>query len=505
MNKKNKTKRKKRIFSKYHSVSRTKRKKTRRRYSYKPVRKNRRKEKIRGIYSVKNSQKPKEVCVENTPQIIAPILTSDNFEQEGKEEVAKDVDTKDNNIATAHSSIMDNHDKGIEGEDFVSELASEAYLKYWCYPNPIDEEGDKKEICDLLIVFFDTAIIISVKNYDNMGNYERYKRKVIEKSTNQLFGAERKLFNSNRTIKIKHPKHGEFVFTPSDYKQVHRITVNVGEQFEKYELIDTKENKGCINILNKESFEAITTELDTIKDLTEYLLIRESLFLKNRGIQTHCSEKDLLAYYLMNNREFSQECFSGNFEEWTISCNGNWDTYLSSRSVLLKKLADEKSYFIDELIKNDVLPLEHGERFAKELMTLSRFERRNIANNLYEMLQKYQGTDNDFSRRHHITENGTLFLYVYYPPKEKSEDVDAMLDRAAELYGYKYQPKRVLYLGVTDNLKQWKFGLTEFKDDEFENLTKGQIEFYENVIAKAGWFSNMKITQVENKEYPDEE
>ena len=46
MNKKNKTKRKKRIFSKYHSVSRTKRKKTRRRYSYKPVRKNRRKEKL---------------------------------------------------------------------------------------------------------------------------------------------------------------------------------------------------------------------------------------------------------------------------------------------------------------------------------------------------------------------------------------------------------------------------------------------------------------------------
>ena len=233
--------------------------------------------------------------------------------------------------------------------------------------------------------------------------------------------------------------------------------------------------------------------------MTEYLSIRESLFLKNRGIQAHCSEKDLLAYYLMNNREFAQECFSGNFEEWTKTCNGKWDTYLSSRSVLLKKLADEKSYFIDELIKNDVLPLEHGEKFAKELMTLSRFERRNISNNLYEMLQRYQETENDFSRRHHITENGTLFLYVYYPSKEKSENVDPMLGHAAELYGYKYQPKRVLYLGVTDNFKQWKFGLTEFKDNEFENLPKGQIEFYEKVIAKTGWFSNMTITQVENK------
>lgn len=422
-----------------------------------------------------------------------------------KEQQAIEGIVKEKVVIPESASVSDSHDKGVEGEQFVSELTSNAYLKYWCYPNPKDEKGDKKEICDLLIAFFDTAIIISVKNYNNKGDYEKYKRKVVEKSTSQLFGAERKLFNSNRNIEINHPDRGRFTFKPSDYKHIHRITVNVGEQFEKYEFIDTREDKGSINIFNKETFEVITNELDTIKDLVEYLSVRESLFLKNRGIQTHCSEKDLLAYYLMNNREFAKECFSGNFEECTESCNGKWDTYLSSRSVLLKKLADEKSYFIDELIKNDVLPLENGEKFAKELMSLSRFERRNIANNLHEMLQKYQGTENDFSRRHHITENGTLFLYVYYPPKEKSENVDSMLGHAAELYGYKYQPKRVLYLGVTDNFKQWKFGLTEFKDDDFENLSKGQIEFYEKVIAKTGWFSNMTMTNVENKEYPDEE
>ncbi|MBV5283881.1 MAG: 30S ribosomal protein THX [Paludibacter sp.] len=411
------------------------------------------------------------------------------------------IDAKNKSLRVARASVSSNHEKGVEGEQIVNGLASKAYLKYWCYPNPIDEEGDKKEICDLLIAFFDTAIIISVKNYDNKGDYERYKRKVVEKSTNQLFGAERKLFKSNRNIKITHHERGEFIFKPSDYKHLHRITVNVGEQFEKYEFIDTKENKGCINIFNQESFEAITDELDTIKDLIEYLSIRETLFLKNNGIQMHCSEKDLLAYYLMNNREFPQECFNGNFEEWSKSCIGKWDTYLYSRSVLLKKLADEKSYFIDELIKNDALPLEHGELFAKELMTLDRFERRNIASDLFEVVIKYQTIPDCLARRHYII-NDILFLFVYYPPNKTEEEKDLILQKAQEIYAYKFNPNKVLLLAATNNMQQWKFGLFETQKAE---PTEKQKKYYDIMIKKFGWFKELQEIHKENKEYPDEQ
>lgn len=367
-------------------------------------RKTRKGKNFKGTYGVRRKRKQKKNFSSKNTQLGVADVSPTNIT----------LVRKSNKISTP-----DNQDKGVEGEQFVNELALNAYLKYWCYPNPKDEEGDKKEICDLLIAFFDTAIIISVKNYNNNGDYEKYKIKVVEKSTNQLFGAERKLFKSNRNIKINHSDRGEFIFNPTDYTHVHRITVNVGEQFEKYEFIDTRENRGNINIFNKETFEVITKELDTITDLIEYLSIRQELFIQNADIEIHCSEKDLLAFYLMNNREFPEECFNGNFEEWSKSCNGKWDAYLKNRSVLLKKLADEKSYFIDDLIKNDVLRLEHGEKFAKELMTLSRFERRNIANNLYEMLQKYQGTENDFSRRHHIAENGTCFYMFTILQKKK--------------------------------------------------------------------------------------
>jgi ribosomal protein L30 len=395
----------------------------------------------------------------------------------------------------------DNHTKGLVGEQFVNKLASKAYLKYWCYPNPIDEDGDKKEICDLLISFFDTAIIISVKNYDNKGDYERYKRKVIEKSSNQLFGAERKLFGLNRDIRVSHPNRGDFIIKPAEYRHIHRITVNVGEQFEKYELIDTKENKGCINILNKETFEVITNELDTIKDLTEYLSIRENIFIENINKQIHCSEKDLLAFYLMNAREFPKECYNNSFEEWSKICIGKWEQYLSSSSVFLKKLADKKSYFIDELVKNDVLPLVDGELLAKELMTLSRFERRNIAANLFEIVKKYQCENDYFARRHTINDNNTMFLFVYYPPNKTEAEKDELLKITQEIYAYKFHPNKIILLAATNQLKQWKFSLFETQNTD---PTNEQQEYYDKLIEYFGWFKSIDEYHKENKEYPDE-
>ncbi len=61
---------------------------------------------------------------------------------------------------------MNSIEKGNIGEDFVNRIAYKSFLEYWCYPSPKDEDGDKKEICDLLILFNDSLVIISVKNYE---------------------------------------------------------------------------------------------------------------------------------------------------------------------------------------------------------------------------------------------------------------------------------------------------------------------------------------------------
>ena len=38
--------------------------------------------------------------------------------------------------------------KGQEGEDFVNHIAYNSFLKYFCFPGPLDITGDNKEICE---------------------------------------------------------------------------------------------------------------------------------------------------------------------------------------------------------------------------------------------------------------------------------------------------------------------------------------------------------------------
>ena len=121
-------------------------------------------------------------------------------------------------------------DKGNLGEEFVNELAYKSYLKYWCFPGPMDEYGDRKEIVDLLILFNNICLLVSVKNYEFKGKYDKYFRKTLTKATDQLYGAERKLYMSEREIFFKHPDRETEQFNKEQYTIVHRIIVNLGEE-----------------------------------------------------------------------------------------------------------------------------------------------------------------------------------------------------------------------------------------------------------------------------------
>lgn len=387
--------------------------------------------------------------------------------------------------------------KGTSGEIFVSTLASKAYLKYWCYPNPVDLDGDKKEICDLLILFFDTLIIISVKNYDTKGDYKRYRKKVMYKSTNQLLGAERKLFKSTHAIKIRHPEKGIVTFEPKEYKLIFRITVSLGSDINEYEFIDSQDGKVLVNVLNKETFSSIIDELDTIKDLVEYLKQRELILCDNIGKIAKCSEKDLLAYYMLNKREFPK-AFRTDFEVETFKIKNNWQVYLKNKSVLLKKLADENSYFIDELIEKDILRVKDGELLAAELMTLSRFERRIIANNLFEIVHRYQDEKDFFARRFGKYKN-VGFLFIYYPIERTQEEIDIILQNALQLYSYFHKTDKVVLLAAAKNLLQWKFGLYQASP-----LSQKQKEYLKKLAEEYGWFKNEMRIEKNVKEYPDE-
>ena len=149
---------------------------------------------------------------------------------------------------------MDSQIKGNEGEQFVNQLAFSTFFKYWCYPSPKLENGNKKEICDLLIIFKDIVIIFSVKNYEFKGNHNRYFNSTISKATKQINGAYKTLF-SRGEVYIKHPdKEFQEIFPKHSLKKVFRIIVNLGENTKFYPFSSTSNNGDFITLFDKDSF-----------------------------------------------------------------------------------------------------------------------------------------------------------------------------------------------------------------------------------------------------------
>ena len=319
---------------------------------------------------------------------------------------------------------MDFKEKGDVGEALVEKLANDTYLKYWCFPNPEDLLGNKKEICDLLILFKNTVLIISTKNYLFKGNYERYFKSTIQKAIRQISGAERKLFDSNKTIQFEHPVAGIYQFDKSQFNRVYRIVINLSDLPLFYPGgVNTPSGKYA-HIFNWSAFLGIVEELDTIPDLIQYLEERERIFAdrklifalgsqndwKNVQIKAFFDhsdnrknsepydflisgfELDLLGDFLFSERHFSDH-YNSDVSSNLIILDDAWKNYIEQKRVLLKKEADRASYFVDELVKREIVKVDHPSKLdlATELLSLNRFERRIIGKQFYEFLSKKKG------------------------------------------------------------------------------------------------------------------
>lgn len=83
-------------------------------------------------------------------------------------------------------------------------------------------------MCDLLVVFDDTAIIWQIKDL-KVDENGRYKQAEVEKNLRQLSGARRLLFDIKAPVKLSNPRRGEELFDPSKITKAHLISVLMGE------------------------------------------------------------------------------------------------------------------------------------------------------------------------------------------------------------------------------------------------------------------------------------
>src|SRR2546422_11573707 len=101
------------------------------------------------------------------------------------------------------------HEKGQRAEAIIHDLATGTFLTDWCYPNPKKQDGN--ELCDLLIVVDDTAIIWQIKDL-KVDAEGKYKEAEVAKSLRQLGGAWRAMFDLKLPIKVENPRRGHELF-----------------------------------------------------------------------------------------------------------------------------------------------------------------------------------------------------------------------------------------------------------------------------------------------------
>ena len=430
---------------------------------------------------------------------------------------------------------MTKNEKGNLGEDFVNQLAYKSFLQYWCYPSPIDEHGDKKEIADLLILFKDVCLIISVKFYDFKGNYERYFRKTLEKATKQIYGAERKLFYSEQDVFIKHPQRKLEKFEPNNFTQIHRIVVNLGDDVQFYSPSSTTQKEKYIHVFDKKAFKQIVNELDTIPDLISYLRNREDLLCnknviilpdkeedykveiekqllnhiqpfnleEKKQIIISGTEFDLLATYLENNRQFISELNTNEFEGINFLIDNAWNKYLEKKQVQAKKREDRYAYFIDDFVLTEVLRVqnEYTVDAAKEFMSFNRFERRFIAKLFFDFITVYNNSPNDCIAKRYVKVRDTTICFLFHSTNFNSQQVGFFMKLAMESYCIfdKYQTKKLLQIVSSTNGSGLRLGY-------MPDIQPFDKEYEENTISlqkECNWFEDIKIGNHREKEYPD--
>jgi hypothetical protein len=427
-------------------------------------------------------------------------------------------------------------DKGNQGEEFIVKIAFKTFLKYWCYPNPKDENGDKKEICDLLILFNDTLLIICVKNYEFKGTYNRYFKKTINKDIRQVAGAERKLLESNRPIFIKHPDREPEEFKTSAIKNVFRIVVHLGENVRFYPLFGRTNRDSFVHIFDKDTFETILSELDTIPDFIEYLDKKEIAFkdtsaiilpkdeynfdpIAGRQLQEYSflkildrkqklilisgTEYDLLAHFLLHDRTMPEQISSEKLGWVVFIIDGAWGDFNRRKEVLLKKNRDKMSYFVDEFVKNELLiyPNEGRLKLAKELLSFSRFDRRVISKSFFTFYYSNKNrSSTSISRRYWKLDN-VGFVFVLYPTNWLDLSINTILDLALKSFCIfdNYQAKKMILIANKADLKQFRFGyidnIVQFNKKEEREIMKD--------VKKLGWFSDIDYSNDSEIEYPD--
>ena len=279
-------------------------------------------------------------------------------------------------------------------EEFVYRVCRRSFLSLWSYANPRGKDKNK-ELCDILVVCDPDAVIFSVKEIgltdsgDISTDWKRWRKRAIESSAKQIYGAERWIESAAHVVRSDGSKG--LALPDSLQRRIHRVAVALGGDG-KVPIQFGDFGKGFVHVFDGISFQIIMSELDTITDFVKYLSAKEQLY--ESGIKTifHGGEEDLLAFYLHHGREFPK-----NYNVCIIDDN-LWSGLIGRPEYRAKKSADDDSYAWDRLLRilsNDILRghIEFGPNLSESEIAIrvmareDRFSRRMLGKSFKEFYE----------------------------------------------------------------------------------------------------------------------
>jgi hypothetical protein len=384
---------------------------------------------------------------------------------------------------------MDSNLKGELGESFVSLLATNTFLSNWCYLNPYDELGDKKEICDLLILFKEYCIIFQIKNYEFKDNHDRYFRKTVDHAVGQIKGAERKLFHLNRDICFKNNENGLIKFDKEKHCKIIRLAIHLGDGVQ-YQNIGrlTKKNQDFIHVIGKEDFEYLMKELNTISDFVDYLSARESFATKIDKVAVFGKEKDFLGLYLRIKPRFNEFVKENEGKLLLLDLENSWEDFEIERTDNEEVVLEVESLICD-WVQKDLILNESSRGVAEDLMSLNRHERRLFAVSFLNFSHTYLNKGHSTIIRRHIVLNDIGFVFFFYPKDITGENLQQLMFIAAEGFSYftNYEITKTIVVGVSEKDKI-SFTLADLSDSKHF-----MTEELKKILNYLGWFQDDKL------------
>lgn len=347
-----------------------------------------------------------------------------------------------------------------EAEEFVYAICRKSFLSLWSYANPRGKESGK-ELCDILVVCEPDIVIFSVKDIrmtdsgDPAVDRQRWRKKAIEESCKQIYGAERYLKSASHVV----GKDGsQGLPLPKDITwRVHRVAVAIRHEG-KAPIEFGEFGKGYVHVFDKDACNVIMRELDTITDFVDYLIAKEALYEADVATLLQGEEEDLMALYLHQGRVFPQG------PDLLVLDSGLWVSLQRKPEYRRKKTEDAESYTWDSLIEwllasNPAIADEPGPSFTEVDLAIrtmareNRFGRRLLGKALSEFL--VHAKDGRISSRITPSPSGITYVFLYVQPGLESRDIQAELGcRCLIARGLRLESQTVIGLGI----QEWKAG-----------------------------------------------